>query len=47
MEGKKGMGAQRSDVPCLKSHNKSIAQVGIKGGQLICRPASRGTETPM
>lgn len=35
MGGKRGMGAQRSDVPCLKSPSKSIAQVGIKGGYFI------------
>lgn len=29
MEGKRGMGAQRSGVPCLKSPSKSIAGVGI------------------
>lgn len=28
MEGKRGMGAQRSGVPCLKSPSKSIAGVG-------------------
>lgn len=35
MEGKRGMGAQRSDVPCLKLPSKWIAQVGIKGGRFI------------
>ena len=35
MEGKRGMGAWRSEVPCLKSPSKSIAQVVIESGHFI------------